>query len=421
MTIEATYNTAPPRKGVAIGAGLLVAGVLILLPLGLSYWSTWSTELAPHRLSLLCASLALLVIELPILNYVFWGQLRQKEQILGTYYPELIYEYCYQFWMGRKTTRDFTNNWGGKATVTVETDRKKAFDEEANAVFDEVLGDIFTRWPYALPAILFTAIAYIVFVIAIDGGLAEAHADTSSLKPFIPFNEVAVSAICGAYLWIAGDAVSRSYRKIFNPSVLNWYSLRLVVAVPLGVALSSVKLQDNVTTTQAAIGFLVGTFSFDRLRSILSGIAMRALVVTQTAPDENRDLVIKLPGVDQSVGELLANEGISTISQLASADPVMVSIRAGLSLDFVATLVDSALLWRYAAEKIGSLSALGIAGASDAIELPARFSTAEGQGLEQYYGETAPIAGITTTGLKAIVAALDQDNYAKFICKLLKA
>jgi hypothetical protein len=88
-------------------------------------------------------------------------------------------------------------------------------------------------------------------------------------------------------------------------------------------------------------------FSYERISSIASNLVNRAAGAPVATADENTDLIIKLPGIDQPTAETFAAEGITTIAKLASSDSFRVAVRTGLPFDQVILLVDAALLWRY--------------------------------------------------------------------------
>ena len=60
-------------------------------------------------------------------------------------------------------------------------------------------------------------------------------------------------------------------------------------------------------------------------------------------------------------------EGVTTISQLVSADPIRLAIRSGLQFDFVLAQVDAAILWTYVGNKIAIIREFGFKGASNVL------------------------------------------------------
>jgi hypothetical protein len=146
--------------------------------------------------------------------------------------------------------------------------------------------------------------------------------------------------------------------------------MRLVIAIPLGWAVSGIKDAAGITSTNtgAMIAFLVSMFSYDRIASILGGLANRALGVPAASQDETNDLVIRLPSVDQATSDKLAVEGITTIAQVASADPFRLSVRTGLPFDTVLNMIDAAILWAYVSTKLMILREFGCKGASNLLK-----------------------------------------------------
>jgi hypothetical protein len=93
--------------------------------------------------------------------------------------------------------------------------------------------------------LLLSSSSAIIMFIGIGGGLGlAASLLNGSHKPPIPIimplelqsDLISTAAIFGAYTWSVTDAITRSDQWRLHPSDLTWYSLRLIIAIPLGHA-----------------------------------------------------------------------------------------------------------------------------------------------------------------------------------------
>lgn len=338
---------------------------------------------ATYAFTAVCVLLSILLLTAPVFGYVMRGQVKRIQLIKGYFPPEIIVRYFDQFWSGRDGFRDLVTRWkrlNGTPDAPLEG--------ELIAKFDELLKDDFGHRIYVIPAILLMTISAIVLFFGFYGGIALAQ-ELAAAKPEpvfvfgIKLDLVSIAAIFGAYTWVCSNAITRYYQASLHPSDLYWYALRLIVAIPLGEAISMLTLSPpatmpggdaaqvaaaiNTGSYGAFLAFVISMFSFDSLTKILGNVATRFGNTNSTTPAEREDVVARLPGVDEETARKLIAEGITTISQLAAVDPIRVSIRSSLPFDFILGLIDLSLLWNYAGGKIVQLREYGFKGASNIV------------------------------------------------------
>jgi hypothetical protein len=240
---------------------------------------------------------------------------------------------------------------------------------------------------------------------------------------------VSVAAIFGAYTWVASDAITRNHQWTLHPSDLSWYALRLIIAVPLGQAIallwhgapsggggSSASVGLLGAGTGAFLAFVISMFSLDSITQILSSIASKTGALPSTTPEERDDVVLRLPGVDEEKARTLQVEGVSTIAQLITVDPILISIRTGLQFEYILRLIDVALIWRYFGANTKLLCSLGFTGASSLLKL--RDAQCDQNSIASDV-ETDTEKKITKISFLNVVEALSSDSYAIFIRRLL--
>ena len=377
----------PRSRSYVLGTGILsiplIAAAIIVLVCLMAWGLELGRFLLPHiglagpgagkallaAFAVLCVLLALTLLEAPIILYITIGQGKRIELIKGYFSPFIIGRYFYQFWSGRDGIGDLVERWR-QSHGDIDTPLSKELREK----FDELLRDDFGFGIYVFPMILLTAIAAIALFAGFYGGLtlAQAPPGPGSFLLGISVDLVTVAAIFGAYTWITSDAITRYYQSALHPSDLYWYALRLVVAVPLGQAIAALTLKGDASIVSAAssgpfLAFVISMFSFERISQILSAIANKALGAQAGTPSERNDLVIKLPGVDETTANRLSAEGITTVAQMAAADPVRTSIRTSLPFDFVLGLIDGALLWNYIGGNLDALRNYGFKGVTSIL------------------------------------------------------
>jgi hypothetical protein len=363
---------------IALGACAALAAVLHHLRLLLGFQNV-PTEI--YGFSLVCVLLSLWLLIGPVFAYINIGQAKKIEIIRGFYSPDLIARYFDQFWRGRDGFAALVRRWRAQ-----RPNLSPDLTAELETKFAGLFRDDFGLSVYLIPSVLLTAVGFIVLFFGYAGGiaLAEALVNPGGLPPITPLGVqldlVSVAAIFGAFTWIVSDSITRNHQWTFHPSDLSWYALRLIIAVPLGQAISVIWRVAPVsgaagstpaallgTGTGAFLAFVISMFSLDGITKILSNVAAKAGALPSATPEERNDVIVKLPGVDEEKASALRTEGVTTIAQLIAVDPIRTSIRTGLPFEYVLCLIDAALLWRYVGVQLDALREFGFTGASQVL------------------------------------------------------
>jgi hypothetical protein len=335
---------------------------------------------AIYGFAAVCTFLSLWLVMAAVFAYLNVGQKKKIEVISGFYTPDTIADYFDQFWAGRDGFRKLVPNYRN-ATPEFKEAAGKALEDQFKSLFAADYGvNVFI-----IPILIFVAAGAVVLFLGYAGGLGYAVAVGAGtprqppVQPFgIDFDLVTIAAIFGAYTWVASDVIVRSHQWTLHPSDLAWYALRMIIAVPLGHALALVA--GSATTTNVAgvtipVGFgafaaFVGSmFSLDAITTTLTTAATRFGLQMKSGTEERDDLIVKLAGVDDSKARALTMEGVTTIGQLVTVDPIRVSIQTGLPFEYILNLVNAALLWVFVGNTLHSLGPLGLRGASDVLAL----------------------------------------------------
>ena len=131
----------------------------------------------------------------------------------------------------------------------------------------------------------------------------------------------------------------------------------MLLAIPIGVALTSLIAKD----AQPFVAFGLGALPMDTLIKGLRRLSTEKLNLT--AEEEESDQLIRLEGVTGRISSLLIAEGVDSIDQIITVDPVSLSIRTGLPFKFILHLGSQAIVRRHLGETAEKLMPLGLADA----------------------------------------------------------
>lgn len=159
-------------------------------------------------------------------------------------------------------------------------------------------------------------------------------------------------------MWVANDLISRCRSLDFTPSDVNWGVLRLIIAIPMGYAFTSVIKQDFAPF----MTFALGAFPLATINSLIQRKSYKYLDL-EAKSEGIGDGITQLQGADPVVIERLANEDIRTIAHLAYCDPVHISMRSNLNFNFITDLMNQALVSLYLKDSVSKLTPLGFRGA----------------------------------------------------------
>jgi len=164
-------------------------------------------------------------------------------------------------------------------------------------------------------------------------------------------------------MYIVSDSIQNVRQRSLNSSTIYWYALRMILAIPIGVALTSLIAED----AQPFVAFGLGALPMDQIIKALRSISTEKLNLT--VAEEESDQLIKLEGVTARISSLMIAEGVDSIDQIINVDPVLLSIRTGLAFKFILHLGSQAIVRRHLGETTEKLIPLGLANARSIADL----------------------------------------------------
>lgn len=290
----------------------------------------------PGLLLAIFVLLATLLIMAPVARFLFIGWAAKREDIMDGQSVDARAKYFAMFHRTKSIDRD-----------------------DAFRKFDEFYIQWYGRKRYIGAALLL----FLVGVVSSYVGISSAMSLNGSIpreQPPVVLPALALYALSGGYLWVVNDFIRRSRKLDLAPSDIYWGVLRLVIAVPLGYGMSAFFF--DVENIKNFIAFSAGAFP---LSDILTNIRKMSLTKSSLKdPDViGNDNVINLVGVNADVAERLANEDITTITQLAYCDPIRLTMRSSLTFNFVTDCMNQALAWEYMEAGMNKIRRFGLRGA----------------------------------------------------------
>lgn len=253
---------------------------------------------------------------LPVAHFLMFGWPARKQQIVSRLSDPSIVHYKETF----APKSEYTDNAG--------------FSREYDLRYGRRL--------YWGPVILFCVAIYFLSYLCLSwvfshdwGGAAEGTA------------KIAILSLAGAYVWIASDLIIRARQNDVITSDVNRATLRLLIALPFGFAVSAfagVASGTAVTVSTGALAFFVGAFPTDTILKFMRRTAAVPLKLDADSSGDSVQQLLKIDGISVPIAERFIDEGVKTNLQLAYADPVALTIRSGMDFSFVLDVCGQALV-----------------------------------------------------------------------------
>jgi hypothetical protein len=291
---------------------------------------------APGILLAIFVFLATTLIMIPVVRFLYVGWSAKREDIMDGQSAEARHKYFAMFHRTRSI------------------DEKDAFDR-----FDEFYIRWYGRRQYIPASILLLLVGLVSSYVGISSAMYLNGSVARDQSPVL-LPPLALYALSGGYLWAVNDFIKRSRKLDLASSDIYWGVLRLVVAIPLGYGMSSFVY--DIDGARNFIAFSAGAFPLSEILTNIRKISLTrsGLKIQDVIGNDN---VLKLVGVNADVAERLANEDITTITQLAYCDPIRLTMRSNLTFNFVTDCMNQALAWEYMEDRMNQLRPLGLRGA----------------------------------------------------------
>lgn len=276
-------------------------------------------------------------------------------------------------------------------------------EDKALAEFASVYKKWYGRSRFFIPVVL-------VSLIALIGNYQLA----SGLQLWVENQPItAVSAaIAGGYTFVTSDFIARVQRGSLSRADILRGALRLVVAIPVGLAFGQLN-----SSFAVFIAFGVGVFPLEAMTTIIRRVLddkLKLQADTDTVPDR----VALLSGVDRPTADRLQDADITTVPQLAWSDPIQLTMRTNLSFEFISDIVGQSLAWVYLRDRLTVLQPFGLRGAYEIrvlmSELNSKNASTKAKATK-VLDEAAEALKMPVEGLWYAFYQIAEDSSTKFI------
>lgn len=336
---------------------LLAANLLGLIVFGIHWYVSLRNASVPVPVSAFVNSAVLLFItgslaSAPLIRFVVleWGT--RYDEFVNRLNNDALTSYLQQFWEKRAIKAPNFIAWT-RAECEDKTVTQKQIDHSMENIFDAIYHDQYGRSAFFVPLALLFFTIFISTVLCILVYLEQIKIVLDDFDATV----IAIASMAGAYMYIVSDSIQSVRQRSLNSSTLYWYALRMLLAIPIGVALTSLIAED----AQPFVAFGIGALPMDQLIKGLRRLSTEKLNLT--VKEEEADQLIRLEGVTGRIASLLIAEGVDSIGQIITVDPVLLSIRTGLPFKFILYLGSQAIVRRYLGEAAEQLIPLGLADA----------------------------------------------------------
>ncbi len=280
------------------------------------------------------AAIAFLLLVAPVVHFLFAGWKSKRKEILDSFNDTSIRYYFDLFFPGEAPT----NN-------PPHTHLANYYDKR------------FGRRHFILAIIVLLAIS--VSMICFAAWACFLWLRPTENRPVLVIPAIAVAATVGAYAWVALDLIMRDHQGDMHPKDVFHASYRLLVAVPLAIGITALFTEQ----TGVPLAILLGAFPTQTLITITRrGVAK--LVALEGIADPTSDLE-SLQGIYRNEADRFKEERVSTILQLAYADPVVLTMKTSFAFSYVVDCCSQALAWLYFEKDLQKMRRLGLRGAQE--------------------------------------------------------
>ena len=342
--------------------------------------------------ALVLAAVATTLVAAPFVMYLTHGWYARFDEFRNSLKDGALFAYLRRFWSARlldavRENRQF--NWpqtthspnaSGPEDPEVELFRKRphGWDDMKNEcihvvspVFGRIYHEQFGLGAFVPPFVLLVIITYIDAVAVVFNNCPTAKGTTACAHYFldVPAAQI-IAALSGAYLFSVSDSVMSIRRRSLNTSDIYWYALRAFLAVPIGYFFSKTFNFGTSDTTRTWTDFLAFSIMVLPIDILMKQIRRKAYVaLSSDQQEESGDQLLTLTGVTSPIVALFLSEGVYSVEQVATTDPVLLSIRTGLPFRFVLRVGSLAIVRRHLGDAAQYLAAIGYADAVSIFDL----------------------------------------------------
>jgi hypothetical protein len=348
----------------------------------------------------------------PVVRFLFSQWSFRQQRIFGSLAGDAVVYYYQQFRPGTAVSRQHP--------PVPQSTVRPIFPEATSKAYMEAFSVDFYRWYgrkyYIAPVLMLTTVtvALAVWSEKVLRFWAFAARNPEGLRA------LTASALAGAVVWIISDTLDRLRRRDFTTIDVYYYVFRILLAIPFAWALSAASIggKDIGLSVAIPLAFFLGAFPTQTLFTIARRIGSQQLKLGDDQSSGSLELE-KLQAVGKSMAERFNDEGVATISALAYADPIDLTIRTNFDLNYVVTCVSQALMYIYFGEDCKKLAKFSMIGALE-VGLLLRWTRNDDKKAmaEKTIQDAAAALDISPEALRINLDQIAEDPYTTFLANL---
>jgi len=299
------------------------------------------------RAALVLAALSTILVAAPHIAFLTIVWFSRYNEFRNSLKDLALEAYLKRFWSDRLETHQLAS-----------ASKNPKGGEVCQEVFDSIYHEQYGLIPFTIPFVILVLNAYVAAAL-----VASLWTCVSGLTPYAPCQKVVfgadatllVSSMAGALMFVVSDSVFAIRRKSLNVADVYWYALRIFLAIPIAITIANTP---GSKETHAVLAFALGTLPVDVLIGVIRRFGFPQL--QKDDQQEDSDKLLLLSGVTLPIVSTLAAEGINSIEQVATVDPVLLAIRTGFPFRFTLRLGSQAIVRRHFGEGAANLQPIGL-------------------------------------------------------------
>lgn len=293
-----------------------------------------------------------------------------------------------------------------------------SIDEEGlSAYFRKDFEQRYGRQLYVVPLLLLALISA-VGLIAICCTLLVWTGVLPAVPKNLVLDPITFAALGGGLTWVVSDELDRFRTRDFTTYDVYNCVFRVLVSVPLGYSLGAFAFSG--LNIRIPIAYLLGTFPTKTLFTLARRLGGQRFNLTDDATAVGSELQ-QLPDVGRAFAERLKDEGINSITELAYADPVNLTIRTNKPFTYITDCISQALLWIYISTGLPKVSSIGLRGAQEAYSLLQDIDSADlpaKDNATKTLAAGASLLSISPEGFRNALEEVAYDPYTRFLIEI---
>lgn len=239
---------------------------------GLFLWRVVRCRPAQLELAIILSAMVTVMIGAPLIAFLCLGWYTRYREFQNSLKGDALSAYLQRYWSKRlMQVLQYNAALQDSPESMPAGDRwRKVADERfdlCDRLFARIYHEQYGLAPFVPPFVILLTVAYAAASL-VGCNYNPAQCDVAALKTCVYgiSQQVLVGSCGGALMFVVSDAVLSIRRRSLNVSDVYWYALRILLAIPIALAVNG---QDGTDGAHALAVFALGAFPVDALLKIV--------------------------------------------------------------------------------------------------------------------------------------------------------